>query len=344
MPRAAAASSLGRMDAVTIPAHELAERPDGYQGPNLSPRGLRLVPDRLAAGTYALVANLPPKDNNGLVVGERAALVVDAGIVPDVSAQIRRLVAQQTDRPLRYLVNTTYHGDHTFGNASFPAEVTVISSRVNRDNMTDLANEKARRADNMDADVGLLDAVTDWRRPDVVFDSAAEVDLGGRVVQLLCFGPGNGPGDTIVYLPDAKVAWTGNYLPHAGLAPMLLQGGPAPYLASLRRMRAALPELGTIVPGHGPPGDGHPAIDWLVGYLERLLHDVGEARRTGRSLRQTLETCPSPFADGLDPRVVAALARYQLPQDLVRQRLLELLRNLHRLNVLATYRALESAS
>jgi glyoxylase-like metal-dependent hydrolase (beta-lactamase superfamily II) len=159
---------------------------------------------------------------------------------------------------VRYLVNTTYHGDHTFGNASFPAEVTVLSSRINRDNMTDLAAEKARRADNMDGDVALLDAVTDWRRPDVVFESAAEIDLGGRVVQLLYFGPGNGPGDTIVYLPDAQVAWTGNYLSHAGIAPMLLQGGPAPYLASLRRMRAALPELGTIVPGHGPVGTATP--------------------------------------------------------------------------------------
>jgi cyclase len=176
----------------------------------------------------------------------------------------------------------------------------VISSRVNRDNMTDLAYEKARRAGNLD-------------------------------------------GDVIVYLPDAKVAWTDSYLGHAGVAPMLLQGGSTPYLASLRRMRAALPELGTIVPGHGPVGDGHAAIDWLVGCLERLLHDVGEARRAGRSLRQTPETCPSPFADGLDPRVVAAPASYQLPQDLVRQRLLELMRNLHRLNMLATDRALESA-
>jgi cyclase len=244
---------------------------------------------------------------------------------------------------VRYLVNTTYHGDHTFGNASFPAEVTVLSSRINRDNMTDLAAEKARRADNLDGDVALLDAVTDWRRPDVVFESAAEIDLGGRVVQLLYLGPGNGPGDTIVYLPDAKVAWTGNYLGHAGIAPMLLQGGPTPDLASLRRLRAALPELGTIVPGHGPVGDGHAAIDWLIGYLERLRHDVGEARQAGRTLRQTLETCPSPFADDLDPRVVAALARYRLPQDLVRRRLLELMRDLHRLNVLATYRALESA-
>jgi cyclase len=124
--------------ASTLSAQELAERRPGYQGPNLSPRGLRLLPTQLAAGTWALVATIPPKDNNGLVVGERAALVVDAGIVPDISAQIQRPVAQLTDRPLRYLVNTTHHGDHTFGNASFPAEVTVVSSRINRDNMLEL--------------------------------------------------------------------------------------------------------------------------------------------------------------------------------------------------------------
>ena len=48
-----------------------------------------------------------------------------------------------------------------------------------------------------------------------------------------------------------------------------------------------------------------------------------------------------PFADGLDPQVASTVARYQLPQDVDRHRLLELMRNLHRLNVLATYRALE---
>ncbi|MCA2221686.1 MBL fold metallo-hydrolase [Nonomuraea aurantiaca] len=107
-----------------------------------------------------------------------------------------------------------------------------------------------------------------WRTPDVVFDSYAEIDLGGRLVQLHHFGPGNGPGDTVVYVPDTRTAWTGNFLCHAGTAHMLLQGGPEPYLASLRRMREALPELDTIVPGHGPMGDGPAAIDALVGYLE----------------------------------------------------------------------------
>jgi cyclase len=132
--------------------------------------------------------------------------------------------------------------------------------RVNKDNTTDLGYEKKIRSGNMYGDEGLLDAVTRWRMPEVAFDSFAEVDLGDRVVQLWHFGAGNGPGDTIVYVPDTRTTWTGNYLSHAGVAPMLLQGGPQPYLASLERMRTALPELGTIVAGHGPMGDGPAAI------------------------------------------------------------------------------------
>jgi cyclase len=74
-----------------IPTREIAERPHGYQGPNLSPVGLKLVPRRLADGVYALMANIPPKDNNGVIVGNRATLVVDSGITPDISLQIQAL-------------------------------------------------------------------------------------------------------------------------------------------------------------------------------------------------------------------------------------------------------------
>lgn len=324
-----------------VPDREIAERPTGYAGPNLSPIGLELIPNRLAEGAYALMANIPPKDNNGLIVGERAALVIDAGITGGVAKQIQRCVAELTDRPLRYLVNTTYHGDHTFGNASFPADVTVISSRINKANMTDMPYEKRVRSGNMYGDERLFDAETVWRTPDVAFDGAAEIDLGGRVVQAWHFGPGNGPGDTIVYVPDTRTAWTGNFLCCAGTAHMLLQGGPDPYLSSLRRMRETLPDLDSIVPGHGPMGNGPQAIDWLIGYLEDLRGNVIRLFERGCTIEETLERCPSPFAGGLDDVLVDALGTYKLPQDVVRDGFLSLCRDLHKLNILAIYRLLE---
>jgi cyclase len=59
---------------------EIEERPEGFVGPDLDPEELMLHPQELGPGVYALMANQPPKDNNGLIVGSRAALVVDAGI------------------------------------------------------------------------------------------------------------------------------------------------------------------------------------------------------------------------------------------------------------------------
>lgn len=317
---------------------EIAARPAGYRGPNLSPVGLELTPRRLSDGVYALLANIPGKDNNGVIVGRDAALVIDAGITADVAERIQARAAELTDRPVRYLVNTTYHGDHTFGNTAFPDDAAVVSSRINKEHMADLDYEKQVRSGNMYDDAALLDAVTEWRTPDVCFDSYAEIDLGGRIVQLWHFGPGNGPGDTIVYLPDARTAWTGNYLCHAGTAHMLLQSGPEPYLGSLRRMRAALPDLETIVPGHGAMGDGIEAIDWLTGYLEALRDDVARLHGAGHTIEETVRLCPSPFADGLDDRLSTALAAYPLPRRPLQDGFLELCRNLHRLNVFATYR------
>jgi len=209
---------------------ELTERPPDYLGPNLNPNGLVLQPQQLSAGVYALMANMPPKDNNGVIIGERAVLVVDAGITAAVSRQIQDRVRQLTDTPIRYLVNTTYHGDHTFGNAAFPNDITIISSRQNKASMRDLDYEKRMRFGNMRGDQDALADVTSWRQPDVVFERYCAIDLGNKLVELWHFGPGNAPGDTIVYVPEAKVAWTGNFLMASGLPPMLLEGGPGPYI------------------------------------------------------------------------------------------------------------------
>lgn len=276
-----------------------------------------------------------------MIAGSDAALLIDAGITPDVARQLRRHTAELTDRPLRYLVNTTYHGDHTFGNAEFPDDVTVISTVANRDNMTDLDQEKANRAESMAGDDALLDAVTSWRRPDVVIDSYAEIELGDRLVELHHFGPGNGPGDLVVHVPSARAAWTGNFLPAAGASTMMLQGGPRPYLESLRRMRDALPELRTIVCGHGPIGDAHESLDWMIRYLEQLTDEVERAYAAGRTLDETYEATTDLWAEELPEPMAQALTMYDIPQQPAREGFRQVSRHLHRLNVLATYRSLQ---
>ena len=68
---------------------------------------------------YALISSVPNVDNVGFVVGDRDVLVVDAHINPAMARQIQERVREVTDKPIRYLVNSNYHGDHTFGNCAF---------------------------------------------------------------------------------------------------------------------------------------------------------------------------------------------------------------------------------
>ncbi|WP_028922208.1 MBL fold metallo-hydrolase [Pseudonocardia acaciae] len=305
---------------------EATERQPGFMAPNLSPKGLRLLPHELADGVYALMANQLPKDNNGLVVGTRAALVIDAGITPGVGRYLLGVARELTDRPIRYLANTTYHGDHTFGNVAFGDDVAVVSSRLNKAAMTDLEAEKRMRSESMYGDPGMEEVVT-WREPDVVFDRFCEIDLGGRVVHLWHFGSGNGSGDTLVHVPDARVAWVGNFLRRAGMPPMLLAGDPIGYTRSIRAMKATL-ELDRFVPGHGPLSDAEPSVSWMLAYLEDLAAGVDQRLRQGVPLEDLYGAIPLRDPLRLPPETPGA------------DRFPALMQSLHELNILLAYRYL----
>jgi hypothetical protein len=182
---------------------EFLERPPRYRGPNLDPAGARLRPKRLAEGVYALMAFPPPRDNSGLIVGQHGALVIDAGINTAMAHQIQQTVRRLTDRPILWLANTVYHGDHTFGNAAFPAGTKIIASRQTAQSMTDVDAEKRARAQNLDGNLDAIAEVTSWRRPDVVFDDHTEVDLSGRIVQRVAVDDGGAADARAWILPWA---------------------------------------------------------------------------------------------------------------------------------------------
>ncbi|KAB8189131.1 MBL fold metallo-hydrolase [Nonomuraea phyllanthi] len=305
---------------------EMTERQKGFFAPNLSPVGLELIPTELAKGVYGLMANRLPKDNNGLIIGSKAALVVDAGITPGVGKYLQEVVKKITDKPVRYLANTTFHGDHTFGNVAFPDDVAIVSSRLNKASMTDLEKEKELRGESMYGDPGMEEVVT-WREPDIVFDRFCEIDLGGRVVHLWHFGTGNGSGDTLVHVPDARVVWAGNFLRHAGMPPMLLAGDPIGYSRSIRAMKATL-ELDRFVPGHGPLSDAEPSVSWMLSYLENMAASVDRYRSEGMDLDTMMDTIE--LKDPLTlPSEIPGADRFPALMD-----------SLHRLNVLLAYRYL----
>ena len=300
--------------------------PEGFIPPPLHPAGAQLETKQLAPGVYALLSDKPPVDNSGFVVGERGVLVIDAHINGAMARQIQAAVRRVTNKPILYLVNTNFHGDHTFGNYAFPAETRIVAHRETAERMRGFEHEKKFLLATVNNDPTVFADVR-LRLPDVVFDDYLRINLGGRngrIVELYHFGPGNTPGDTVVYVSEARVAWTGNLVLGNGSIPFLIEGGAGRYLQTISRFASTL-EVDTIIPGHAGPGSAA-MFDRYMSYLSWLLRSVRGAVQAGKSLEETLAATPLG-------------EQFVLPEPFWSQ-LGPFIAGVHRWNVQATYREL----
>jgi len=148
--RAALAVALAVATAVALPTPTFATAkragfaaaPDGFIAPPLNPAGVKLKTKKLAPDVYALLSGRPAVDNSGFIVGRRGVLVIDAHINGAMARQIQAAVRAVTDKPILYLVNTNYHGDHTFGNYAFPATTAIVAHRLTAQRMRNFEHEK----------------------------------------------------------------------------------------------------------------------------------------------------------------------------------------------------------
>lgn len=312
---------LGLAQVVAAQSSRFGDAPKGFVPP-LHPAGVQLTTKALAPGVYALLASKPPVDNNGFIVGERGVLVIDAHINGAMARQIQAAVRQVTDKPILYVVNTNYHGDHTFGNYAFPAETQIVAHRATEAAMQNFEQEKKFLPGAVNNDTSVY-ADARLRLPDVVFDKFMRIDLGDQVVELHHFGPGNTKGDTVVYAPGAQAAWTGNLVVGEGSIPFLIEGGAEAYLATVANFARAL-DVKTIIPGHGIMTTSA-VLDRYSKYLNELIASVRKSTQAGHTLTATLEKLPLGQA-------------YVPPADSPLARLGPFIQGLHLWNVQQTFK------
>ncbi len=265
------------------------EIPEGFFVPPLNPTGATLATQELSPGVYALLCDKPPVDNSGFVVGERGVLVIDAHINGEMAGKIQQAVRAVTDKPILYLVNTNFHGDHTFGNYAFPAETQIIAHRKTAEHMARFEEEKVLLLAAVGGKAAVI-ADVELRLPDILFDNHLTVDLGGRVIEIHHFGRGNTPGDTVIYVPEEKVAWTGNLVLGEGSIPFLIEGDAGAYLETIARFARTL-EIETIIPGHFGVA-GQAVLGRYLAYLSGLIDSVRKAVARGATLEETLAAVP----------------------------------------------------
>ena len=254
---------------------------------------VNLTSKELAPGVFAVMPDdVYSKDHvattAGFIIGERGVLVVEAMLNGDLASQLIGLIRKETTKPIRFLVNTSYHGDHAYGNYVFPESTVVIHHPATKHYMdTKFEEDRTFMLGLMGKGKGIERVQS--RSADITVADMITVDLGGRKVEIRHFGFAQTPGDLVIWEPDAKVLWVGNMIQAPSPAlPWLLEGRHRDTIDTLTRVREFLPEDATIIPGHGRPMK--PAdIDFPIGYLRELDVAVAEAVDKGHSVESTLE-------------------------------------------------------
>jgi cyclase len=184
--------------------------------------------------------------NIGVCVGPEAVLVIDDQFAP-LTDKIKAAITAISDKPIRFLFNTHFHGDHTGGNENFgKAGVAIVAhDNVRKRLSTEQYNAIFDRRTPPSPDVAL---------PIVTFNDSVTFHLGGE--EITCFHVPNAhtDGDAIVYFPRDNVVHMGDCLWN-GIYPVLdVSGGGsiAGMIAAADRVLKVIDAETKVIPGHGP--------------------------------------------------------------------------------------------
>jgi cyclase len=185
-------------------------------------------------------------NNAGFIVGNDYVVVVDSLATVGLTQKFKDEIRKITDKPIRYLINTHHHGDHTWGDHVF-AGATIISHDYCRHELieTGIMDPNLLNAILPEFDFRGIEATP----ADITFDRQLTLHMDGREVRLLHFGPGHTAGDIIVYLPEEGIIFAGDFI-FLYSTPLGMEGSFAGWLKNLDAMESLGARV--YVPGHGP--------------------------------------------------------------------------------------------
>ena len=223
---------------------------------------------RVAGNVYMLDGD--GGGNITVLVGTDGLVLVDAHMEPQhqgVLAALKRL----SDKPVRYVINTHCHGDHTWGNAAFQREgATVIAHRNVRERLAVQSKCGPRPGTGL---------------PTMTFESELTLYVDDEEIQIIKLPVGHTDGDAVVYFKKANVVATGDafFSTQLGGASRAQNGTMTGVIDELRKIASLVPEDARVIPGHGTPasiGDVRRSLKSLEGMRDAIEQPV----RAGKTL------------------------------------------------------------
>jgi cyclase len=333
---------------------------------------------KAAEGVYLAQARPHTMVNCNAVIIENAAelMIVDAHSKPSAAASLlRQIRAELTPKPVRYIVASHFHWDHSQGLPAYrklASKADILSSEITRRMMDretsprlkqqlELAGRQAEDYRNRAGTATGEDKQT-WSRmareteayiaemksftpelPNVTLDHDLILHDKAHDLHLAFRGRAHTPGDIVVFCPQKKVIASGDML-HAS-TPFIGDGYPRDWPRTLLELAGF--EFDSIAPGHGEIQQGKTIVYQMARYIEELRIGVDKARTAGKNVEQTkaavtVASLKSLSDGGYGEKVARTILRYRMiapPRPTMEQVLADAVRT----NVEQVYQRLGSA-
>ncbi len=186
--------------------------------------------------------------NIGASVGEDGIVIIDDQFAP-LADKIKAALKGVTDKPVRFVINTHYHGDHTGGNAIFQKDAPVIA----QDNVRKRLEAGGAAGNNSSVKFEYKADPKD-ALPIITFDHDVTVHLNGEDIRALHFPSGHTDGDSVIFFPKSNVVHMGDDFVTYGFPFIdLASGGSVEgMIAAVDDVISKLPADVKVIPGHGP--------------------------------------------------------------------------------------------
>ena len=201
--------------------------------------------------------------NAGLVVGPESYLVIDTLFVKPMTEAFKQSIRKVTDKPLNSIICTHHHADHTLGLAWFPRDIPIIAHEHMRERMIESGLDREHFCKVNPEYAKYLNKVTQFF-PTHIYNGSMILYLGNRRIELHNMGHTHSKGDTMVYLPEEKILFSGDFCFNF-VTPATFDAHIGNWINKARKILKTF-QIDIIVPGHGPVGD-RAILEDMIGYL-----------------------------------------------------------------------------
>jgi cyclase len=267
---------------ISFAAVTAANRPVHAQAPAAPPA---LTVNTIKAGSLYWVAG--GGGNSGIIIGPTGVVIVDAKTTPAAATQLIAEVAKLTPKPITHVIITHSDGDHVNGLAAFPADVKIIAHTNNKREQQMTFVTAA-----VEVDGGRCLPPADRLPNQLVNRERVATNLSGVNVVLHHFGPAHTSGDLVVYLPDEKVAFTGDLLTSTVLVHPEKNGSFDGWFTTARGLLAL--DTDTYIGGHAPKPDTKATLQGRIAGYQATKDKINGLIKEGKSLAEIKKAMGDP--------------------------------------------------